>query len=341
MDMVAIEAIKNLSEGDSFKTRVAALEVVQKLGKNGKPYWEMRLMDVTGILDVKVWNNGKWHVLRESEEIDSENRWREQDPLEEDFGVRCKGKALGVMGKVQSYKGQNQYTLSSLFVLDEGEYPLSQFVPSCPVALEDLEKRFTVLLESCGEPVKGFLEHVFSGERWKRFRDWPAAVSHHHAYVHGLLEHTLGVTQNAVALAETYISLGVALERDVALAGSLLHDLGKLQAYTLTPLPEMTVAGNVHDHIALGFYELQRLSEEYGLDERIALHLGHILLSHHGKKEFGSPVMPATVEALIVAAADNLDFQIFCGLDAVESLAEHEEISEWNRVLERRFWKWK
>ncbi len=341
MDMIAIEAIRNLSEGDTFRSRVAALEVVRKLGKNGKPYWEMRLMDITGILDVKVWNNGKWHVLQENSEEDSENRWREQDPLEEDFGIRCKGKALGIMGKVQTYKGQNQYTLSSVFVLDETEYPLSQFVPSSSVSLENLEGRFRALLASCSEPIKGFLEYVFSGDRWERFKNWPAAVSHHHAYVHGLLEHTLGVTQNAVALAETYVALGVSLERDVVLAGSLLHDLGKLQAYTLTPLPEMTVAGNVHDHIALGFVELQRLSEEYRLEERLAQHLGHILLSHHGKKEFGSPVMPATVEALIVAAADNLDFQIFCGLDAVESMAEHEEISEWNRVLERRFWKWK
>ena len=341
MDMIAIEAIRNLSEGDTFRSRVAALEVVQKLGKNGKPYWEMRLMDITGILDVKVWNNGKWHVLRENLEEGSENRWREQDPLEEDFGIHCKGKALGIMGKVQTYKGQNQYTLSSVFILDESEYPLSQFVPSSSVSLEDLEGRFQALLTSCSEPIKGFLEYVFSGDRWERFKNWPAAVSHHHAYVHGLLEHTLGVTQNAVALAETYFALGVSLERDLVLAGSLLHDLGKLQAYTLTPLPEMTVAGNVHDHIALGFVELQRLSEEYHLEERLAQHLGHILLSHHGKKEFGSPVMPATVEALIVAAADNLDFQIFCGLDAVESMAEHEEISEWNRVLERRFWKWK
>ncbi len=341
MDMIAIEAIKNLSDGDSFKTRAAVMEVVQKQGKNAKPYWEMRLMDATGILDAKVWSNAKWHVLRDLGEQTPENRWREQSPLEGDFGVRCKGKALGVMGKVQSYKGQNQYTLSSLFLLDEEEYPLSQFVPSCPVPLQDLEKRFAALLASCGEPIRGFLEYLFSGERWQRFRDWPAAVSHHHAYVHGLLEHTLGVTQNAVALAETYISLGVSLDRDVVLAGALLHDLGKLQAYTLTPLPEMTVAGNVHDHIALGFVELQRLSEEYSLEERIAQHLGHILLSHHGKKEFGSPVMPATVEALIVAAADNLDFQIFCGLDAVETMAEHEEISEWNRVLERRFWKWR
>ncbi|HOO63888.1 MAG TPA: HD domain-containing protein [Synergistaceae bacterium] len=341
MDMIAIEAIRNLSEGDTFGSKAAVLEVTQKMGKNAKPYWEMRLMDATGILDAKIWSNGKWHILREGAGEDAENRWKEQDPLENDFGSRCKGKALGIMGRVQSYKGQNQYTLSSLFLLDEKEYPLSQFVPSSPVPLQDLESRFRSLLDSCGEPIKGFLEHVFSGDRWERFRDWPAAVSHHHAYVHGLLEHTLGVTQNAVALAETYAALGVSLERDAVLAGALLHDLGKLQAYTLTPLPEMTVAGNVHDHIALGFAELQRLAEEYGLEERVALHLGHILLSHHGKKEFGSPVMPSTVEALIVAAADNLDFQIFCGLDAVESMADHEEITEWNRVLERRFWKWK
>jgi 3'-5' exoribonuclease len=126
---------------------------------------------------------------------------------------------------------------------------------------------------------------------------------------------------------------------DLAVAGALLHDLGKVTAYRLSPAPEMTLEGSTVDHIALGYAQLREYARRFELDQRIALSLEHILLSHHGSREFGSPVLPETSEALIVAAADQLDFQLFCWKEAVSGMEAGKEVSEFHFALQRRFWK--
>jgi 3'-5' exoribonuclease len=136
------------------------------------------------------------------------------------------------------------------------------------------------------------------------------------------------------------------LELDIVIAGALLHDLGKLEAYRLSPTPGMTLEGTVMEHIILGYHRLMNLAEEYakdaktvGLDTRRTLALGHILVSHHGSREFGSPVLPATPEALIVSMADDLDFKLFCWKEQVSLLDGEKEITDFVAPVQRRFWK--
>ena len=141
-------------------------------------------------------------------------------------------------------------------------------------------------------------------ESWSRFRDAPAAKVYHQAYRHGLLEHTVSVAQ-AVSAAAAFFP---GIDRDVAVGGALLHDIGKTQAYNEDPLAiDLTDAGRLQGEIPLGYYMVRRRIEDIpGFDPSLAQAVLHIILSHHGSLEHGSPVVPATREAVLVHMIDNL-----------------------------------
>jgi 3'-5' exoribonuclease len=150
------------------------------------------------------------------------------------------------------------------------------------------------------------LERFFGedSENWARFRDAPAAKTYHQAYRHGLLEHTVSVAQ-AVSAAAAYFP---GIDRDVAVTGALLHDIGKTEAYNDDPLAiDLTDAGRLQGEIPLGYYKVRRQIEDIpGFDPALAQAVLHIILAHHGSLEHGSPVVPATREAVLVHMIDNL-----------------------------------
>ena len=139
---------------------------------------------------------------------------------------------------------------------------------------------------------------------WPRFRDAPAAKRYHQAYRHGLLEHSLGVAQSVSAIAANFPGI----DRDIAVTGALLHDIGKLDAYTADPVAiDLTDAGKLQGEIPLGYYRIRRLIEDLpGFPQELAAAVLHIILSHHGTLEHGSPVVPCTREATLVHMIDNL-----------------------------------
>jgi len=150
------------------------------------------------------------------------------------------------------------------------------------------------------------LDRVFGehSETWQLFRRAPAAKFFHQAYRHGLLEHCLTVAQSVSATSATFPGI----DRDVAVTGALLHDIGKLEAYTNEPVAiDMTDLGKLHGEIPLGYYRIRRLIEDLpGFPARTATAVLHIILSHHGSLEHGSPVVPCTREATLVHMCDNL-----------------------------------
>ena len=141
-------------------------------------------------------------------------------------------------------------------------------------------------------------------ESWQRFRVAPAAKFYHQAYVHGLLEHALSVAQAVSAAAAAFPGI----DRDLAVTGALLHDIGKTQAYNSDPLAiDLTDVGRLLGEIPLGYYLVRREIELIdGFDPELARAVLHIILSHHGTHEMGSPVVPATREATLVHMMDNL-----------------------------------
>lgn len=174
-------------------------------------------------------------------------------------------------------------------------------------SVEQMEHELRDLVATVQSPnLRALLEDVFSprSEVWERFRLAPAAKHYHQAYVHGLLEHTVTVAQAVSALSGIFPGIN----RDVALTGALLHDIGKLDTYELLEDGiEMTDDGRLQGEIVLGYSRVRAAIErrpEFPPELREALL--HIILSHHGSLEHGSPVVPCTREATLVHMADNL-----------------------------------
>ncbi len=157
--------------------------------------------------------------------------------------------------------------------------------------------------------LRRLLDAVFGegSPTWERYRTAPAAKHYHQAYAHGLLEHSLTVAQAVSAISATFPGI----DRDVAVTGALLHDIGKLEAYTSDPAIDMTDAGRLLGEIPLGYYLVRRRIEELSargpaFPHETAQAVLHIILSHHGSLEHGSPVVPCTREATLVHFCDNL-----------------------------------
>jgi len=178
-----------------------------------------------------------------------------------------------------------------------------------PRSPELMEEDLRELLATVQNPhLRALLEAVMGREAvtWPAFRDAPAAKRYHQAYRHGLLEHSLTVAQSVSAIAATFPGI----DRDVAVTGALLHDIGKLEAYTGAGDDgeiDFTDAGRLQGEIALGYYRVRRLIEDLaGFPREPAEAVLHIILSHHGALEHGSPVVPCTREATLVHMIDNL-----------------------------------
>jgi 3'-5' exoribonuclease len=177
--------------------------------------------------------------------------------------------------------------------------------PARPIEQMELELR--ELLDTIQDAhLRALLARVFGeGARlWARYRLAPAAKHYHQAYRHGLLEHSLSVAQAVSAISATFGGI----DRDVAVTGALLHDVGKLEAYSEDPASiDLTDAGRMHGEIALGYYRIRRTIEDIAdFPAELAQAVGHIILAHHGALEHGSPVVPCTREATLVHMIDHL-----------------------------------
>lgn len=324
--------LRQISSGERFKVLGVIQQIKRRSDKNNRPFWEISLVDSEGTLDAKVWSDGKWWDSRNGERVPV-------DPATSGMPGMMLHSPVGVIGTASDFKGKVQYQFLEIFLLDPERFPISGFIQASPLPFEIMEEELRAMISSCGPEIRTFLDKTFSGDLLKDFLELPAAVSHHHAYVHGLLEHTLAVTRGARALGETYRNSGIELDLDVVTAGGLLHDIGKVESYRLAPFPSMTVEGTVIDHIALGYSRFSCLAKEHDLDGDLAKAIGHIIVSHHGRKEYGSPVLPATPEAMVVASSDELDFMMFCWGSFPESGNGETTISDFHPSAQRRFWR--
>ncbi len=213
----------------------------------------------------------------------------------------------GAAVRVQGRYAVHQIEVRSLRAADADEIDLDALLDGPPRDAAQMEADLRDLIATVqSPPLRALLEAMLGphAETWRRFRDAPAAKRYHQAYRHGLLEHSLTVAQSVSAIAANFPGI----DRDVAVTGALLHDIGKLDAYTTDPLAiDMTDAGKLQGEIPLGYYRVRRLIEELpGFPQELAAAVLHIILSHHGALEHGSPVLPCTREATLVHMIDNL-----------------------------------
>ncbi len=227
-----------------------------------------------------------------------------------------------------------ELTLESIRPADENEYDRAEFVDGPLHSARQMEADLRELITTIRDPHLQRLLTLVLGEgsaTWPHFRVAPAAKHYHQAYRHGLLEHSLTVAQAVSATSATFPGI----DRDVAVTGALLHDIGKLDAYeTHDEAIEMTDLGRLFGEIALGYYRVRRALED--LDDfprETAEAVLHVILSHHGSLEHGSPVVPCTREATLVHMIDNLGGRLG-SFDRLErSLASGEQWSAYDKGI--------
>jgi 3'-5' exoribonuclease len=218
------------------------------------------------------------------------------------------GAAVRVQGRYTVHPDRGrEIAVSSLRPARPDEIDHDALLDGPPRDAAQMEADLRDLLATVQNPhLRALLEAVFGteSETWRRFRDAPAAKRYHQAYRHGLLEHSLTVAQSVSSISATFPGI----DRDVAVTGALLHDIGKLDAYTSDPLAiDLTDAGKLQGEIPLGYYRVRRLIEDLpAFPSDLAAAVLHIILSHHGALEHGSPVVPCTREATLVHMIDNL-----------------------------------
>jgi 3'-5' exoribonuclease len=278
-------SLRELEDGRRVTGVYAVRERELRRKRNGEPWLRLMLGDASGSAEAVAWEDA-----------------------EALYALAAPGTAVHVGGVFElSERWGAKIKLSELREAAVDSYDPADLAAESEVSPEDLEGRLRQLLETVQDPQLCELLGRFFGERspiWERFRDAPAAKVYHQAYRHGLLEHTVSVAQAVSAAANFFPGI----DREVAVAGALLHDIGKTIAYNDDPLAiDLTDAGRLQGEIPLGYYTVRREIEEIpGFDPGLAQAVLHIILSHHGSLEHGSPVVPATREAVLVHMIDNL-----------------------------------
>jgi 3'-5' exoribonuclease len=218
------------------------------------------------------------------------------------------GACVHINGRLEVHPRHGaQLVLAALRPAEPHEVDWSELLDGPPRSVDQMEEALSELVGQVQNPhLRLLLDRVLGPEAptWPAFRDAPAAKRYHQAYRHGLLEHSLSVGEAVAVISTTFPGI----DRDVAITGALLHDVGKLDAYTSDPLAiDLTDLGKLQGEIPLGYYRIRRLIEEIpGFPEPLAAAVLHIILSHHGQLEHGSPVVPCTREATLVHMIDNL-----------------------------------
>jgi 3'-5' exoribonuclease len=314
--------ITQLQEGELLKQFFLLRRVEHRRTRDGKPFLDLVLADRTGTLKARVWEE----ALR-----------RCPTPLAEcDF--------VAVRGRVETYQGALQATLDFIDTVAHlrslgralADFDPEHLIPAFPGNREELWQELTVLAAAhLSEPLGPLVTALL--ERYKeQLLAWPGAEFLHHAYLGGLLEHTLTVARLALAVAEIYPQVN----RELVLAGAILHDLGKIKELTEPPCPRRTPAGGLLGHIVLGWDMIRELARELKFpDEELLLQLEHLIIAHHGSEEFGSPVLPKTPEALLVYYLDELDAKLHMARSHLEADAGEGDFTSWHKTLARRLYK--
>ena len=257
-------------------------------------------------------------------------------PEEVAAGARCEpGAVLRLAGM---HRG-GRLEVCRLRAAREDEYRLEDLIDGPPRSAAGMEADLRELVSTVQDPhLRALLDAVLGPDApaWPQFRDAPAAKRYHQAYRHGLLEHSLGVAQAVSAISATFPGI----DRDVAVTGALLHDIGKLEAYTADPLAiDMTDLGRLQGEIPLGYYRIRRLIEDIpGFPAQLAAAVLHIILAHHGTLEHGSPVVPCTREATLVHMIDNLGGRLGSFDRLEKELPDGSRWSPFDRALAGSAW---
>lgn len=254
-------------------------------GKTAKdtPYLSLILEDQTGVLDAKFWN-------LTNEQI-------------EQYKV---GQVVHVQGDSIIHRNAVQLRVRKMIVLESED--ISNYVRQAPMSREEMEDEVKFLMEEIKDSDLYCVCEQILEETKDLFFTYPAATRNHHNFVGGLAYHSISMARMGLHICEQYSWL----DKGLLIAGILMHDIGKIDELSSPVLPEYTNEGNLLGHISIMNNRIDRVAEKLGVNQKESiLLLKHMVLSHHGKMEFGSPVLPMIPEAEVLTILDNLDARMY------------------------------
>lgn len=306
--------VKDLEKNQVFTGEIFAIfDVNRAQDKNGKTYVNLVVGDKTGKIGGKIWS----------------------DKLENISSSILKVGNLGKFsGKVDDYKGALQLNVYSVEQVDETQ--VDDFFASSKYDPDEMFEELMSYIEKINDiEIKNVIQAIYNdSEIQRKVKYWPAGNSIHHEFRSGLLQHLLEMLEIHKGLIRFYPELN----HDILLAGILLHDIGKIEELRGGLASNYTTVGSLIGHIVIG-YEIFTSYAKGKMNEIKLLHIQHLILSHHGKLEFGSPVAPSTPEAIALNHIDGLSSKTRAALKVVSEIGAGDEFSRNSPWLENaKFW---
>ena len=287
-----MKMISEFTDHDHIEGQFLLGSVSKGVNATGGSYFSVELRDASGQITAKKW-----------------------DATLDDEQIFVTGNVISVIGETNKYRDALQLKILSAEVVPLDEIDVDRFVKAPPISKEELINKFNNYVKSVkNEDCQKLLEYMINKFEDKLY-NYPAAVSIHHEYSSGLLVHSLTMADIASMLCPIYDA-----DYDLVITGCLLHDMGKIIELEGPIVYKYSLEGKLLGHISIMCAEIRKAADELKITSEIPILLEHMVLSHHGQQEFGSPVMPLTKEALLLSLIDNLDSKMVVVSKATEDL---------------------
>ena len=287
-----MKMISEFTDHDHIEGQFLLGSVSKGVNTVGGSYFSVELRDASGQITAKKW-----------------------DATLDDEQIYVTGNVINVIGETNKYRDALQLKILSASVVPLDEIDVDRFVKAPPISKEELINKFNNYVKSIkNEDCQKLLKYMINKFDDKLY-NYPAAVSIHHEYSSGLLVHSLTMADIAAMLCPIYDA-----DYDLVITGCLLHDMGKIIELEGPIVYKYSLEGKLLGHISIMCAEIRKAAEELKITSEVPVLLEHMVLSHHGQQEFGSPVMPLTKEALLLSLIDNLDSKMVVVSKATEDL---------------------
>lgn len=308
--------VKDIQEGDKISETFLVKDKNLAYSQKGAPYLNLRLGDKTGVVEAKVWDNAA-----------------QCDPLFK------KGDIIQIKARAVSYKNALQISIVDLRRTLPEEIDLADYLPTARKDGDSMLQELAGYMDGINDPhLRALLRSIFQDEEIRnRFKTAPAAKGFHHVYLGGLLEHTLSVVRMLDLAANHYQGLN----KDLIITGGILHDLGKIYEFNYDRTIDYSDEGRLIGHIVMGVEMVgAKIATLPSFPANLAMELKHLLLSHHGMLEYGSPKLPNTLEAMVVHMMDDLDAKVNAFQEYIKaSPADDSNWTPYHKLFERYIYK--
>ena len=272
--------INEFKEGERINSELLVTNVSKGVSNAGAPYISLTLQDKSGTIEAKKW-----------------------DVNETEIAICQVGTVISVLADVIEYRNTLQLKVFAIAPLDQDKVDYKRYCIPSPVPQEELLRKLKSYISSIKNDDASRIVNYIVDNHYNEFISYPAATRNHHEFASGLLFHTVSMCDMAEILSSLYDNV----DRDILMAGIILHDIGKVIELSGPIATKYTLEGKLIGHISIMVSEIRAAAERLNIHSEVGVLLQHMILSHHGEKDFGSPVPPLTREAFLLHVIDDLD----------------------------------